>query len=271
EDGGKLQALQVVIDGIPVVFHAADPAGDITAPAQRKLHTPGMSWPIKWVTIHTSNKDAPLSDAFDANAAAKAAGATPFKRPENMAWLPGSEFRTFFFDPTGDTDAPTGQIAQLAARGAWGSIFRVDLGRDDDDHQNKFGHNNEHEEHKGGSISIFVLGDQEHNSFDNLAFANERQLLVAEDRGDTLHDQLQKLDSVWAFDVKNGAALRFIALGRDLSAAASGAEDNEPTGVYVSGGSPRREGLLGTEEGLEGARGFFTQQHGNNTVFEFVR
>src|SRR5262249_6471929 len=131
EDGGKLQALQVVIDGIPVVFHAADPAGDITAPAQRKLHTPGMSWPIKWVTIHTSNKDAPLSDAFDANAAAKAAGATPFKRPENMAWLPGSEFRTFFFDPTGDTDAPTGQIAQLAARGAWGSIFRVDLGRDD--------------------------------------------------------------------------------------------------------------------------------------------
>jgi hypothetical protein len=118
EDGGKLQALQVIIDGAPVVFHAADPVGDITAKVQRQLHTPGTSWPIKWVTVHTANKDDPPSLAFDANAGAKAAGATPFKRPENMAWLPGSGFRTFFFSPTGDTDAPTAQISQLAARGA---------------------------------------------------------------------------------------------------------------------------------------------------------
>ena len=96
EDGGKLQALQVIIDGAPVVFHAADPVGDITAKVQRQLHTPGTSWPIKWVTVHTANKDDPPSLAFDANALAKAAGATPFKRPENMAWLPGSGFRTFF-------------------------------------------------------------------------------------------------------------------------------------------------------------------------------
>ena len=262
EDGGKLQALQVLVDGNPVVFNAADPVGDIIAPTQRKLHTPGTSWPIKWVTVHTSNKDDPPGNAFNANAAAKAAGATPFKRPENMAWLPGSGFRTFYFSPTGDTDAPTGQVPQLAARGAWGSIFRVDL-RDDDDNQ----------EHRkdGATISIFILGDQEHNSFDNVAFANERQLLAAEDRGDTLHDQLQKLDSVWAFDVKNGHALRFIALGRDLSAAGSGAEDNEPTGIYVSSGSSRKEGLLGTEESLEDARGFFTKQHGDNTVFEIIR
>jgi len=271
EDGGKLQALQVIIDGNPVVFNGLDPVGDITAPAQRKLHTPGTSWPIKWVTVHTSNKDDPPGNAFNANTAAKAAGATPFKRPENMAWLPGSGFRTFYFSPTGDTDAPTGQISQLAARGAWGSIFRVDL-RDDDDHQ---GNQDDHDDHggngKGGAISIFVLGDQDHSSFDNLAFANERQLLATEDRGDALHDQLQKLDSVWAFDVKNGHAIRFIALGRDLSAAASGAEDNEPTGIHVSNGNSRKEGLLGTDESLEDARGFFTQQHGDNTVFEIVR
>ena len=268
EDGGKLQALQVIIDGSPVVFHAADPRGDITAKVQRQLHTPGTSWPIKWVTVHTANKDDPPSALFDANAAAKAAGATPFKRPENMAWLPGSGFRTFFFSPTGDTDAPTGQISQLAARGAWGSIFRVDLGRDDDDHED---HNGQGKPGKDGAISIFVLGDQEHNSFDNLAFANERQLLATEDRGDTLHDQLQKLNSVWAFDVKTGHAQRFIALGRDLTASLPGAEDNEPTGIYVSNGSPRREGLLGTEEGLQDARGFLTKQHGDNTVFEIVR
>ena len=57
------------------------------------------------MTVHTSNAgDKP---GFDANAAAKAAGATPFKRPENMAWLP-SNFGTFFFDPTGDTDSIAG-------------------------------------------------------------------------------------------------------------------------------------------------------------------
>ncbi|MGA7085513.1 MAG: hypothetical protein WB005_20400, partial [Pseudolabrys sp.] len=172
------------------------------------------------------------------------------------------------FSPTGDTDAPTGQISQLAARGAWGSIFRVDLGRDDDNQED---HNGQGKPGKDGAISIFVIGDQEHSSFDNLAFANERQLLASEDRGDTLHDQLQKLDSVWAFDVKNGHAQRFIALGRDLTASLPGAEDNEPTGIYVSSGSPRREGLLGTEESLEDARGFFTKQHGDDTVFEIVR
>jgi hypothetical protein len=94
--------------------------------------------------------------------------------------------------------------------------------------------------------------------------------LATEDRGDTLHDQLQKLNSVWAFDVQNGHAQRFIALGRDLTASPPAAEDNEPTGIYVSSGSPRREGLLGTEEGLQDARGFFTKQHGDNTVFEIV-
>src|SRR5262245_54562681 len=274
EDGGQLQALQVIIDGSPVVFNAANPVGDITAPAQLKLHTPGTSWPIKWVTVHTANKDDPPTAAFNANAAAKAAGATPFKRPENMAWLPGSDFRTFFFSPTGDTDAPTGQVPQLAARGAWGSIFRVDLRRDDDDDHD--GHGKGHDDDRrgqpqdDGTISIFVLGDQVHNSFDNMAFANEHQLLAAEDRGDTLHDQLQTLDSVWAFDVRNGRTLRFIALGRDLVASPPGAEDNEPTGVYVSSGSTRRDGLLGTEESLDDARGFFTQQHGDNNVFEIL-
>jgi hypothetical protein len=29
--------------------------------------------------------------------------------------------------------------------------------------------------------------------------------------------------------------------------------------------------MLGTEDSLNGARGFFTQQHGDNNVFEFVQ
>jgi hypothetical protein len=262
EDGGKLQALRVSIDGSPVTFNAGDPKGDILSAAQLKLHTPGTSYPIKWVTIATPPKDNATS-LGSATALAKAAGATPFKRPENMAWLPGSKFRTFFFTPTGDTDAPTSQIPELAARGSWGSIFRVDLGNDGNDVKKD-----------EGTISLFFLGDQTHNSFDNINFINENQVLVAEDRGDTLHDQLFTLDSVWAFDVrnKNAAPIRFIALGRDASASGPGQEDNEPTGVVVSNGGTKPSDLLGTSAALAGQpRGFFTQQHGDNVVYEFFR
>ncbi len=269
EDGGKLQALQVIIDGKPLVFGTSVDA-DIASDAQLKLHTPGTSYPARWVTIHTSS--AGDTAGFDANAAAKAAGATPFKRPENMAWLPGSDFRTFYFDPTGDTDSVAGENPFLQARGAYGAIFRVDLGHDD-----HHGDGRHADDHHGsdrtsdiGRISLFVLGDHTHNSFDNLAFANEHQLLATEDRGDLLHSELNTLDSVWAFDVRNGKAKRFVALGRDATSIAHG-EDNEPTGLFVSNGSTRKDGMPGTKESLDDARGFFTQQHGDNTTYEFFR
>src|SRR5262249_36719551 len=98
--GGKLQALQVWIGGQPVKFVAVDtnhPYGDVYSENQLKLHTLGSSWPVRWVTVHDTEVDG--TNSFDANAAAKLAGATPFKRPENAQFLPGSQFRTFFFDP----------------------------------------------------------------------------------------------------------------------------------------------------------------------------
>ena len=271
EDGGKMQALQVSIDGQPVKFGGVGPAAaaaDIISLTQKKLHTPGTSWPIKWVTIHESHKGD--TQAFTATQAAKDAGATPFKRPENMTWLPESQLRTFFFSATGDTDAPTSQESELAARGAWGSLFRVDLNHEPTSKRGAKG-----KPRDDGIISIFVLGDQVHNSFDNVAFANEHQLLAAEDRGDTLHQQLNALDSVWAFDVDRrqplASALRFIALGRDALAAPEGEEDNEPTGLVVSNGSTRKEDLLGTRKSLDEARAFFTMQHGQNDLFEILR
>ena len=219
EDGGKLQALQVTVDGAPVVFGGTTAAArdaDISAPAQLKLHTLGNSYPVKWVTIHTANAGDTVS--FDANAAAKTAGATPFKRPENMAWLPGSDFRTFFFDPTGDTDSVAGDNPFLQARGAYGAIFRVDL-RDGEDRDGDHDSDDRHGASGDGKISLHFLGDHTHNSFDNLAFANEHQLTATEDRGDLLHTELNTLDSVWAFDVRKPGKnpLRFIALGRDAN------------------------------------------------------
>ena len=251
--GGKLQALRVTINGTPIVFNGNDPVGDTFAAVQLTLHTPGTSYPVDWVTVHDTDIDSFAS--FGANAAAKKAGATPFKRPENAQFLPRSGFFTFFFDPTGDTDAGSGNTPALAARGSWGSIFRVDLDQD----------------RNTGKISIFVLGDAGHASFDNLTFADDHTLLAAEDRGDTLHKQLNKLDSVWAFATDGSAATRrFVALGRDHTSVAAG-EDNEPTGLHVSVGSTSVTDLPGTLNNLVNPRAFLTRQHGDNQLWEIVK
>ncbi|HEY9601495.1 MAG TPA: hypothetical protein V6C85_07795 [Allocoleopsis sp.] len=176
--------------------------------------------------------------------------------------------KTFFFDPTGDTNADSGNQPELAARGAWGSIFRVDL--DDSREQ--------------GNISIVVLGNAEQSSFDNLAFENGTTLLAAEDRGDTLHKQLNRLDSIWAYDVigPNTNPRRFLALGRDLEserdvaygeAGTPGFQnegDNEPTGLHISPGYISPQNVLGKQANLANARWFFTQQHGSNTVYQIL-
>ena len=259
--GGKLQALQVRIAGDPLTFVPVDvlaPFGDVFSTNQLKLYTLGTSWPIRWVTVHDTAKDGTAD--FDASAAAKKAGATPFKRPENLAFLPGSGFNTFFFTVTGDTDATSGMVPALAARGAWGAIFRVDLNEQSNSSKNS-----------KGKISIFALGDQDHNSFDNITFADKNVFLTAEDRGDTLHDQLNTLDSVWAYDLRkpNADPVRFIALGRDIVSSVPGGEDNEPTGVLVSAGDPSVTGLLGHKSlDPDDSRVFFTQQHGENIVYE---
>jgi hypothetical protein len=257
---GKLQALQVTINGSPVVFvpfSMANPTGDVLSNNQLLLHTVGASWPVHWVTVHDTAINGTAS--FDANTAAKAAGATPFKRPENGQFQPGSKFQTFFFDITGDTDFRAGIQPQLAARGTWGGIFRVDLDAS----------------RESGNITLVVLGDADHAAFDNLTFVDAKDtILVAEDRGDTLHDQLNKLDSIWAYKLTNGnpagtTVSRFIALGQDSLAGVAGQEDNEPTGVHMSEGNNTINGLIGTTEfRRDRARLFFTQQHGENNLFE---
>jgi hypothetical protein len=171
-----------------------------------------------------------------------------------LQFKPGDNYQTFFFCPTGDTNVNSGNQPALAQRGAWGSIFRVDLSED----------------RNSGTISIFVLGTAEQSSFDNLSWADDHTLLAAEDRGDTLHAQLNRLDSIWAYTTDGSEPpLRFLALGRDKIAEVRG--DNEPTGVHVSNGSTSINSQPGTIDNLIGARGFFTRQHGENVVFEIVK
>ena len=257
---GKLQALQVSINGNPLVFVPVDdqhPNGDTRSSSQLRLHTVGASWPVQWVTVHDTEING--TDPFDANALAKAAGATPFKRPENGQFQPGSHFQTFFFDITGDTDNVAGSDPVLAERGAWGGLFRVDLAAN----------------RETGNISLVVLGDADHAAFDNITFADDKDtVLLTEDRGDTLHDQLNTLDSIWAYKLNRqhpnrNLAARFVALGLDRLAGVVGEEDNEPTGLHMSEGDASINGLIGTKTfKKDRARLFFTQQHGENNLFE---
>lgn len=253
--GGKLQALQVSVNGTPLMFGgtSADQVfADVWSPTQLSLHS-GGSFPTKWVQIHDTATDG--TAAFDCNLAARAAGATPFKRPENGAFKPDGTFRTFFFTTTGDTDSRSGSVPGLAARGAWGGIFQLDM---------------DHKQDKG-QIHLFALGDATHNSFDNISFGDSNTLLVGEDRGDTLHDQLNALDSLWAYPLAQTPAMRVVAEGRDASASAVGAEDNEVTGSYVANGDHSIARQYGTPGHLApGARAFFTQQHGDNVTYELT-
>jgi hypothetical protein len=290
---GKLQVLQVSVDGHPVTFSCTPTGSSCPASAEQasadtfsndqlRLHS-GDSFPVRWVTIHDTATDG--TAPFSANAAAKGinshgpdAKGTPFKRPENAQFQPDTGFRTFYFDATGDTDSRSGSQPALAGRGAWGSIFKVRLAPD----------------RNTGTISRYELGDSAHAGFDNLAFLDGDTLLAAEDRGDSLHTQLNRLDSIWAYDVTGSpsGAKRFVALGRDPASETDSniaalpcqnttppscpftfqnEGDNEPTGVYVSDGDASVKGLLGTDVPGGDARAFFTQQHGENQVFEVVR
>ncbi len=158
---------------------------------------------------------------------------TPFKRPENGQFRPGSDFREFFFDETGDTNALSAANVDL---GGWGSVLKLIQDRPTAD---------------TGKLSLFYKGAQAHTGFDNLAFTDAGQLAVVEDAGGLLRTQRNALDSGFLFDVTQSYAagrqpLRFLAEGRDppatLDSGFSGMPgfqndgDNEITGLHVSDG-----------------------------------
>ncbi len=274
--GGKLQALQVISiahPGQPIVFHAGQADADILSQDVLDLHTYGLTFATHWVTVHDTHIDGTLP--FVANAAAKLANATPFKRPENGAFRPGSLFGEFYFTETGDTNAST---EAGAAYGGFGGLFvwTKTVGSPVAD----------------GTLSIFYRSDIDHTGFDNLAFWSATQLVAVEDRGDSLHGQHNALDSAFVYDttsdygnVLTPAPVRLLAQGRDATAAIDSGlggisgngfqndGDNEITGIHISDGDARRRGILGAQIPTPftgGWRVFYTQQHGDNTLFEIL-
>ena len=145
------------------------------------------------------------------------------------------------------------------------------------------------------TVKAVVVGDQAHASFDNVAFLDKKTVLLTEDRGETLHQQANALDSLWSFDITkpldktNADAKRLIAQGRDPEATGDIAikepapptplthndGDNELTGIHVSDGSTSPSGSSAPScptnaGGWSPWRIFVTGQHGANITYEIV-
>ena len=239
----------------------------LNSPDQLALHTYGSSFKTQWITIHDTATDG--NAPFNANTLAKAKDGTPFKRPENGDFRPGSDFREFFFDETGDTNATS---PENDSAGGWTSVWKLKQKDPSADH---------------GRISIFYKGDQAHAGFDNSTFLSKNLITFVEDAGDTLHAQRNALDSGYVLDVTRDYSkpwnqpLRWLAEGRDASATIDSANggfgknegDNEVTGAYVSDGDSSVHGILGAEVPRlfhDGWRWFYTQQHGDNSTYEVI-
>jgi len=269
---GRLEALQVLkAQDQPITWQSQSA---LQAPDQVALHEYGAGFATRWVTIHDTAVNG--TGSFAANPLARAAGATPFKRPENGVFRPGAKFGEFFFTETGDTNAtsPENGDPQTGAGGAggWGGLFR--LVQDGPSAPT-------------GRISVFYRGRQAVSGLDNITFLSADGLTAVEDAGDTLHKQRNALDSGYVWDA--GADYsggdrqpdRWLAEGRDAAATLDAANggfgkndgDNEITGVLVSDGDPGTGGVLGARKPQLAAdkwRWFYTQQHGDNATYEVI-
>jgi hypothetical protein len=262
---GKLQALQVLnAAGAPIT---AESQAAVNAPDQVALHSYGTVLSTRWVTIHDTAVDG--SAPFVANPLAKAAHATPFKRPENGVFRPGSKFGEFYFTETGDT---TNTSVENDTAGGWGSLFKLVQSDPSAD---------------TGKISVFFKGNQNVTGLDNINFLGRDQLGAVEDAGDALHGQRNALDSGYSWSVgtdysaASNQPVRWLAEGRDAPATIDSAMggfgkndgDNELTGMLVSNGDPSVEGILGAKAPNLGDtkwRWFYTQQHGDNVTYEIL-
>jgi secreted PhoX family phosphatase len=262
---GKLQALQALnAAGAPITVESQTA---VNAPDQVALHSYRQSFATKWVTVHDTAVEG--NAPFNANVAAKTAHATPFKRPENGVFRPGTHFGEFYFTETGDTNATS---VENDTAGGWGSLFKLTQSGPSA---------------LTGRISVFFKGTQAVTGLDNIAFLSRGQLGAVEDAGDLLHGQRNALDSAYSFDVDadysnaQNQPVRWLAEGRDASATIDAAAggfgkndgDNEITGLHVSDGDPAVEGILGAKSpklGDKKWRWFYTQQHGDNTTYEVL-
>ena len=238
---GKLQVLQVSNESGAPITQASQSA--VNAPDPVLIHSYGHSLETRWITIH---------DTGDTNATS-----------------------------TENGDKVTG----AGGAGGWGAIQKLT--------QSSPSANT-------GRLSLFFRSNENVTGLDNVAFLSATKITFVEDAGDTLHQQRSDdtranvpgidsgFDAGWVFDVNTNYSnsenkpIRWLAEGRDASAALDSAnggfggkndQDNEITGAHVSDGDPATNGILGAKTPQlfrAGWRWFWTQQHGDNFLFEVI-
>jgi hypothetical protein len=266
--GGKLYALQVMSKAHSgsIIFGSNGADADIKSQDEKDLHTYGLTFQTNWVLLHDTATQG--FNPFDANALAKAGLATPFKRPENGQFRPGSNFSEFVFDETGDTNAQTEAGSDY---GGFGAVYRLKLASNGT-----------------GTLVLAYNGDVTHTGFDNCAFWTADTIVFVEDGSDPLHAARNALDSAYLLDLnvdysQGAQPIRILAEGRDPSATLDSGfsgmagfqneGDNEITGFHVSDGDASVRGLIGTQAPTpfkHGWRVFYTQQHGDNNTWEIL-
>ena len=143
--------------------------------------------------------------AFDANAAAKKAGGTPFKRPENGQFKPGTGFKKFFFAETGDTTLTTEAGTQY---GGFGAIQELRQDPKSDK----------------GTLRLFYQSDKAHSSFDNVTFFDKTHVIVRAGPGRRPAQRRSTRSTRASCSTSTGTTpsgaqpVRVIAEGRDPSA-----------------------------------------------------
>ena len=171
--GGKLQVLQVESLAQPRASRSSSTPARRRPTSRRRTRSTctayGNTFDTKWITIHDTDTDG--TDPFNANALAKADDGTPFKRPENGVFRPGTKFRAFAFTETGDTDIRTEAGSD---GGGFGDIQVLEQRSPTADE---------------GRLRLLFQGDAEHAAFDNISWLSDRTVAVVEDRGDTFHSQ----------------------------------------------------------------------------------
>ena len=226
----------------PITF---DSEAALNNPDQVALHTYGNTFQTQWVTIHDTAIDG--STPFNANTLAKTPLAThpgtvgtPFKRPENGVFCPGSDFKQFFFDETGDTNATS---PENDTAGGWGSVMKLSQSDPSAEHRHR--------------CRSFYKPDGAHSSFDNVTFLSKNIVTFVQDMGDGLHSAAQcaglrvtRWDVTRDYSDPANHPVRWLAEGRDASATLDGSAnptgfgkndgDNEITGIHVSDGDSGR-------------------------------
>ena len=218
------------------------------------------------MTIHDTAVDG--TTPFDANALAKAAHATPFKRPENGQFRPGIEFTRVLLRR--DRRHRTRRAPRTARHGGCGAILKLTQSKPVGGHRH---------------ADALLSRTRPHTGFDNVAFSRRNADRVRRGRGDALHTQRNALDSGFVFDVTRDYSkpanqpVRLIAEGRDPSATIDaaqlpGSQERRRQRDHRHPRLGRRPGAAASSapktpsRSTDGWRWFYTQQHGDNMTYE---